>query len=43
MLAWFAMASFNQLLAGQPWTDELHRIATEAGINDLAAFTPRQP
>jgi hypothetical protein len=35
VLAWSAMSSFNRLLAGEPWSSELQRIATEAGIEDL--------
>ncbi|MEV5449969.1 DUF5677 domain-containing protein [Streptomyces sp. NPDC052535] len=36
VLTWFAMTAFNRLLAGQPWTDALQRIAQEAGIEDTA-------
>jgi hypothetical protein len=34
VLTWHAMCSFNRLLDGEPWTDELQRIAAEAGIED---------
>ncbi|MET9158273.1 DUF5677 domain-containing protein [Streptomyces parvulus] len=38
VLLWFAMSSFNQLLDGHPWTEDLQRIAAEAGIEDVAAM-----
>ncbi|MGW0993516.1 DUF5677 domain-containing protein [Streptomyces sp. NPDC002523] len=34
VLMWHAMCSFNRLLDGEPWTDQLQRIAIEAGIED---------
>ncbi|MEU8932373.1 hypothetical protein AB0D30_21085 [Streptomyces sp. NPDC048409] len=43
VLVWFAMVSFNRLLAGKPWADELQRIAAEAGIEDLSAGAPPKP
>ncbi|WP_432169071.1 DUF5677 domain-containing protein [Streptomyces sp. 1222.5] len=33
VLMWHAMCSFNRLLDGEPWTDDLQRIAAEAGID----------
>jgi hypothetical protein len=36
VLVWFAMSSFNRLLDGRPWTNELQRIAAQAGIEDAA-------
>ncbi|WND33968.1 hypothetical protein RI578_06525 [Streptomyces sp. BB1-1-1] len=39
VLVWFAMSSFNRLLAGQPWTNALQRIAADAGIEDHATPT----
>lgn len=40
VLLWSAMNSFNRLLPGEPWTKELQRIATQAGIEDLANVEP---
>jgi len=34
VVMWSAMHAFNQLLPGQPWSDELQRIADEGGIDD---------
>ncbi|MFB7829309.1 DUF5677 domain-containing protein [Streptomyces hydrogenans] len=33
-LLWSAMDGFNQLLKGEPWTDELQRIAHEGGLDE---------
>ncbi|MFJ2722766.1 DUF5677 domain-containing protein [Streptomyces sp. NPDC087437] len=34
VVMWSTMHAFNQLLPGQPWSDELQRIAGEGGIDD---------
>jgi hypothetical protein len=36
VLMWHAMCSFNRLLDGEPWTDDLRRIAVETGIEGSA-------
>ncbi|WP_234375405.1 hypothetical protein [Streptomyces sp. CB01373] len=34
VVMWSAMHAFNQLLPGQPWSDELQRIAAEGDIDE---------